>query len=199
MFFDVQKPFVQVGTFQTIWEFDIVTQKLVPQMDMVNTRYALELFRLSANGTEKTLISEQETRNSRFSFYNSPDEVLIEPLNTYQITLKTKSISMRSTVICDPKIATPDVPRMSDVSISEEQSSSEEGRSGFVSIDWEPLVVEKFDVEVYELSDSQNSLIKDLPDEMVKGRVKYIFLIIFFINHNILKSYFCLFFVVSCN
>ena len=144
-------------------------------MDMVNTRYALELFRLSKNGTEKELISEQETRNSRFSFYNSPDEVLIEPLNNYQITLKTKSISMRSTVICDPEVATPDVPRMSDVSISEEQSTSEEGRSGFVSIDWEPLVVEKFDVEVYELSDSQNLLIKDLPDEMVKGRVTRIY------------------------
>jgi hypothetical protein len=183
---------VQVGTFQTIWEFDIVTQKLVPQMDMVNTRYALELFRLSENGTEKELISEQETRNSRFSFYNSPDEILIEPLNNYQITLKTKSISMRSTVICDPEFSTPDVPRMSEVSISEEQSSSEEGRSGFVSIDWEPLVVEKFDVEVYELSDSQNLLIKDLPDEMVKGRVKdYIEKKELSKNHNTLFSNIC--------
>ncbi|CAG5104644.1 Oidioi.mRNA.OKI2018_I69.chr1.g1417.t1.cds [Oikopleura dioica] len=149
----------------TIWEFDIVTQKLVPQMDMVNTRYSLELFRISEDG-EKTRISEQETRNNRFSFYNTPEEVLIEPLSNYQVTLKTKSISMRSTVICEPEIATPDVPEMSEIEVSE--SIPEEGRSGFVSIDWKPLVVEKIDVELYELSDSQNSLIKDLPDQMIK-------------------------------
>ena len=133
---------------------------------MVNTRYSLELFRISEDG-EKTRISEQETRNNRFSFYNTPEEVLIEPLNNYQVTLKTKSISMRSTVICEPEIATPDVPEMSEIEVSE--SIPEEGRSGFVSIDWKPLVVEKIDVELYELSDSQNSLIKDLPDQMIKG------------------------------
>ena len=78
-----------------------ITWSAVAHMDLASSKYSLILYEMDNDQTiAPTLIARRETRNTRYTFYNANEEILIVPETQYRIDMTVINANVRSAITC---------------------------------------------------------------------------------------------------